>query len=57
LSLVSGVFYGQMFTPAIYVQDNYTGVSTDGKYFLCVCMNISCKDVLLCTVTLFWTHV
>lgn len=30
LSLVSGVFYGQMFTPAFYVMDNYADASSDG---------------------------
>ncbi|KAL5014967.1 hypothetical protein ScPMuIL_009237, partial [Solemya velum] len=29
LSLFSGLLYGQTFTPAIYVQDNYTGASSD----------------------------
>ncbi|XP_060566093.1 transmembrane protein 144-like isoform X1 [Ruditapes philippinarum] len=29
LSAVSGIFYGQMFTPAIYVQDNYDGASQE----------------------------
>ncbi|KAL4230235.1 hypothetical protein ACF0H5_010621 [Mactra antiquata] len=29
LSAVSGVFYGQLFTPAIYVQDNYDGASSN----------------------------
>lgn len=30
LSVVSGVFYGQMFTPAIYIQDNKAGASQNG---------------------------
>ncbi|XP_053398631.1 transmembrane protein 144-like isoform X2 [Mercenaria mercenaria] len=29
LSAISGIFYGQMFTPAIYVQDNYVGASQE----------------------------
>ncbi|KAK3576890.1 hypothetical protein CHS0354_012948 [Potamilus streckersoni] len=30
LSLASGLLYGQQFTPAIYVQDRYSGASQDG---------------------------
>ncbi|KAL3880825.1 hypothetical protein ACJMK2_033032 [Sinanodonta woodiana] len=30
LSLASGLLYGQLFTPAIYVQDNYPGASQQG---------------------------
>lgn len=29
LSLISGLFYGQIFTPAFYIQDNYDGASQE----------------------------
>ena len=34
LCIFSGILYGQTFTPATYVQDNYHDASTNGKNML-----------------------
>ena len=43
LSVISGLFYGLSFTPVIYIQDNYTGASKNGKiliFNMCQCFII-----------------